>query len=306
MIIPLGVDVPMERRPFVNWLMVFGITAIFFWQLSEPMETTEALCLNGLFSKGLFTHMWIHADIIHLFGNMLFLWVFGNAVCYKIGNLLYLPTFFILGIAAAITYLLYNSGLMLGASGAINGIVGMFLVFFPVNDITCVWFMFPFVRKFSLSSYWMILFWLMFDILGAMTSDSMVAYWAHLGGFAGGFGLAWLMLKTGFIKMNRFESSLFDIIKQQKHDEPQSASEAYASYLNEQAQADEQAWQQEAQTVETEQEPEIAPIPLYPTEKPEVIRFSCPCGKTIKTKLKNAGRKGKCPKCAQPITVPTM
>ena len=153
MIIPIGVDVPMERKPFVNWLMVSGMCFIFVGQvLSEP-KLTDSLCLHGFFSPGLFTHMWIHNDIFHLLGNMIFLWVFGNAVCYKVGNKLYLPIFVLLGIVAALSYSLYCSNPMLGASGAINGIVGMFLVLFPINDITCLWIFIPFARKFSLSSW---------------------------------------------------------------------------------------------------------------------------------------------------------
>lgn len=294
MIIPLGVDIPMERKPFVNWLMVPAMVAIFFWQVSQPPETTLELCLNGFFSKGLFTHMWIHGGLLHLIGNMLFLWVFGNAICYKLGNILYLPTFFVLGIASALAYSIYCSGPMLGASGAINGIIGMSLVFFPTNEITCLFFWFPVVRRFSVSSYVMILFWLAFDILGAILGGGMVAYWAHLGGFFGGFGLALLLLKIDYIKMTRFESSLLDVIKQRNDPAPASASDQYANYLNEQA-ADE------------ENEYDAPKKSLYPQgqpDEPEFIRFVCFCGKEIKTHAKNAGRIGKCPRCKNPIKIP--
>lgn len=315
MLIPLGVDVPMERRPFVNWLMVAGMCGIFAWQLTQPTETIESLCLNGFFSKGLFTHMWIHGDIFHLTGNMIFLWVFGNAICYKTGNLLYLPIFFVLGLASALTYSFYCSNLMLGASGAINGIVGMFLVLFPINDITCLFGFFPYYRKFSVSSYWMILYWLAFDILGAILGGGMVAYWAHIGGFAGGFGLAWLLVHVGFIKMTRFENSLLDLIHKQKHpEEYKSTTEKYADYMKAQAEAEDQKYIEQAKQPEPSPEPQ--PQPLYPitpaeTKKPTpaktsagFIKFKCACGKQIKTSSKNAGKKGKCPKCKNPITVP--
>jgi membrane associated rhomboid family serine protease len=121
---------------------------------------------------------------------MLFLWIFGNAVCAKIGNLRYLPIYTGLGIIAGMSQLLFSGEGGLGASGAINGIVGMYLVFFPTNEITCYFLMIfllrPCVKEFSLSSYWMILFWLAFDIWGAMQGGGGIAYFAHLGGFAGG------------------------------------------------------------------------------------------------------------------------
>jgi membrane associated rhomboid family serine protease len=303
MIIPLGVDVPMERRPFVNWLMVGGMTALFFWQIFQPREVNEALCLNGFFSRGLFTHMWIHAGLMHLIGNMLFLWVVGNAVCYKVGNLVYLPIFFVLGVAAALAYSIYCSGPMLGASGAINGIIGMSLVFFPVNDITCLWILFPFcilyprppcIFKFSLSGYWMILFWLAFDVYGAMHGQGMVAYWAHLGGFFGGVGLAMLLLKVKYVRMTRFESSLLDIIYRRGNPPAATASLQYADYLDEQAQ-------------KNENEYDAPKMPLYPqggSDESGFIRFTCACGKSIKTSVKNSGRTGKCPKCKNTIKIP--
>ena len=85
---------------------------------------------------------------------------------------------------------MFTGGNAIGASGAINGIVGMYLVFFPINEITCyfVFLLLPrLIKEFSLSSIWMILFWLAFDIWGAMRGGGQVAYFAHLGGFAGGF-----------------------------------------------------------------------------------------------------------------------
>ena len=289
----------MERRPFTNWLMLMAMTAIFFWQVSQPPETTLALCLNGFFSKGLLSHMWIHGGLMHLLGNMLFLWIFGNAVCYKLGNLLYLPAFVILGLASALAYSIFNSGPMLGASGAINGVVGMFLVLFPTNDITCLWMMFPFVRKFSLSSYWMILFWLAFDIFGAINGQGMVAYWAHLGGFFGGFALAWVLLKIKYIKMTRFERSLLDIIEQRGKPASQTSSQNYADYLDQQ-----QAYDDQPEPENQHDTPKI-PTPIESkTLVKEVIRFECFCGKIIKTHTKNAGKKGRCPKCRTPIQVP--
>ena len=328
MFIPLGVDVPMERRPFVNWLLVAVMSAIFAWQTTEPIETTQALCLHGFFSKGLFTHMWIHADILHLVGNMIFLWVFGNAVCYKLGNLLYAPAFFIFGIISALFFSIFCSVPMLGASGAINGIVGMYLVFFPINDITCLWIFGIFFRKFSLSSYWMILFWLVFDILGAMSGDGFVAYWAHLGGFIGGFGIATALVKTGFIEPNRYEKTLYDLIADRKNPpvlKTSSATQSYADYLNEQARSYDEKPAEDSLKIETV-EPIPAAIPPKPPKaktkstpvasplapkpntqpKPGFIRFKCACGMPIKTPIQHAGRTGKCPKCKARITIPSQ
>ena len=159
----------------------------------------------------------------------------------------------------------------------------------------------------------MILYWLAFDIFGAIYGGGMLAYWAHLGGFAGGFGLAWLLVKKGVVTMDEFESSLLDIIDSRKHpEEYRSASEKYSDYITAQAQQYEQAPEEFSRPPDTKPSPK----PLYPvgpsitsratTQKQmdDCIRFECTCGKLIRTSITNAGRKGKCPQCKKSITVP--
>ncbi len=203
----------------MNWIVVALVIFIFAIQIVEANQvrnrqmslveykensiTTQYL-LDGLSIKGLFGHMWLHGGLFHLIGNLIFLWLFGNAVCSKIGNLYYLPVYVVLGLVAGITHLLFSDIPILGASGAINGIVGMYLVFFPENSISCFfWFLFLFWRLFwfSLRSFWMILMWFAFDILGAMRGAGGVAYLAHIGGFVAGVGLAIFMLRTKMIVM---------------------------------------------------------------------------------------------------------
>ena len=118
MIVPWCVDVPQERWPVVNWLIVVAAIVVFVLQsaeftqaASEPMPATDsstvpgitgALMLNGWNFTGLFGHIWIHGDLMHLLGNMWFLWIFGNAVCAKVGNLRYLVLYVLLGTTAGV------------------------------------------------------------------------------------------------------------------------------------------------------------------------------------------------------------
>jgi len=269
--------------------------------------------LDGFALKGLFGYMWLHGGILHILGNMLFLWIFGNAICAKIGNLRYIPAYIGLGLVAGISHLVFVGGSMLGASGAINGIVGMFLVLFPQNEITCYWIFFPYIRQFSVSSAWMILFWLVFDILGVILGGGGVAYFAHLGGFAGGVVLASLMLKFKMVTMERYEKSLFQVIEEYRHPSAiENPSSGYYGYLN--------------ATANLQQELPLAPIPpvpfepktisIDPVEKPqtiplepqkpqdEFIRFACACGKRVKMPAKYAGKTGKCPQCNARLKIP--
>jgi len=199
--IPYRADVAITRWPIANFVLLALIVLCFGAQLSAPagIAALEPFILTDWSASGLIGHIFLHGGVMHLVGNMIFLWVFGNAVCGKVGNVAYPFVFLGLGVFAGAMHLLFKGGAAVGASGAINGVVGMFLVWFPLNTISMlyfVWLLFIIrVGTFELSSYWLILLWLAFDILGASLDLPSVAYWAHLGGFAAGFCLAALLTK---------------------------------------------------------------------------------------------------------------
>ncbi|MHC4719204.1 MAG: rhomboid family intramembrane serine protease, partial [Planctomycetota bacterium] len=227
----------------------------------------------------------------------------------KVGNRIYFPLYVLFGLVSAVSHLLFTGGLMVGASGAINGVVGMFLVFFPENDITC-WFTFFFIywRRFTLSSYWVILLWLFWDFAGAVMSlgaSSGVAYFAHVGGFAVGFGVAVLMLKKGWIKMERYERSLLELVSERMHpsaDEFKRDLGAYGGWEN-QLEDEATAAAVEAPYEEKFVEPEqVAVVAEEPKE--DFIRFVCSCGKRVKVPTMYAGKVGRCPQCKKRVQIP--
>lgn len=322
MFIPYRVDVPYDRRPFVNWLIIGGTVAVLVCQLilfhfrvaglAEIAAIMKGFVLHGFSFKGLIGHVWLHGGILHLVGNMLFLWVFGNAVCAKIGNVFYLPIYLVLGAMAGIAHIVFVGGPLIGASGAINGIVGMYLVFFPLNNIDCLFLFFiplmvrPIAKTFTVSSYWMILLWFVFDIWGAMKGGGRVAYFAHLGGFASGVVLAVIMLKAKWIAMESYEKSLLQLIGLDKSETDESVRSGLEPWQQQYPVSDAMQPESEA-TPLTPQEPEaeLETIPLGP-EKPkeEFILFACPCGKRFKMPAGYAGRTGRCPKCQGRIKIP--
>jgi len=265
--------------------------------------------LDGCKIKGLLGHIWLHRDIIHLLGNLLFLWIFGNAVCAKIGNLAYVPVYIMLGIFSAVMHLIFQGGSVIGASGAIMGVVGMYLVFFFENDITCyfVWILFihPIVRQFTLSSFWMILFWLAFDIFGAVRGGGTVAYFAHLGGFATGFAVALFLLKMKWVEMERYEKSLLQKWAERKLPPPElyGANPAMFPYdLETQKPQPPQKVPMlnlERKTTDVEKPP-----PQLDQPKEDLIRFVCPCGKKVKAPAKYAGKLARCPRCKKRVKIP--
>lgn len=303
MFIPYSVDVPFDRRPVMNWLICGLVLLAFFFQVKTalnqtdhpfiiqngPQQTISRFVLDGWGVTGLFGHMWIHGGIFHLLGNLIFLWLFGNAVCSKIGNILYAPVYIGLGLVAGISHLLFSGGSVAGASGAINGIVGMYLVFFPQNNISCFFLLFFRPITFSVSGYWLILLWFIFDLAGAVSGRPGVAYFAHIGGFTGGFGIALLMLKYELVEMHRDEKSLPQILRGKK------TSEESAKNLP--------PWLQKLKSEEN-----INPVAgiLQKPRKEYIpyIRFSCRCGQNLKIAGSSAGRTVKCPKCSSPVKVP--
>jgi membrane associated rhomboid family serine protease len=237
MIIPYHVDVPMQRWPWMNWVII-GLTVFFFPLCVVAGELTplgQDLVLGG---GGVGNDSWIgrigyvlvHADMVHLLGNMLFLWVFGNAVCAKVGNLAYPFIYFGLGLVSGLVSHMIDPRPAVGASGAINGIVGMFIVWYLLNDITC-WFGYWYFSggdssSFSVSSFWMILLWLAFDIWGAVRGGGNIGYSAHLAGFAAGFLLAILLLVLRWIEMEEGERSLLQVFLGRKEPEPDFKAKA--------------------------------------------------------------------------------
>ncbi len=350
-LIPWRVDVPQDRWPVMNWLILLALVAVFALQVRDRIEydmkqnsrpsslqpgasrqapsvppyerqtigwseipgISHDLILRGWVLRGLFGYMWLHGGVLHLLGNMLFLWVFGNAVCAKIGNLRYLFLYVLLGVMAGIVHLLVSRGAVVGASGAIAGVVGMYLVLFYQNDITCVfafWLIVPYVRVFAVSSIWMILFWMGWNVVGALIPGSAhVAYFAHLGGFAGGFGIALLMCHQGWITMEKYEKSLLQMWEERKRARQKEPLDAAYAQLG--LRMTEEEPQQEPSDSAIPPEPEtMPPSPMESEPEPThvrtdgLIRTVCPCGKPIRVTRQYAGRTVRCPRCRHPVVIP--
>ncbi len=308
MFIPYAVDVPFDRRPVVNWLVCGALvlafvaqTAAVLTQVDQGVSPQQAVqktmgpfVLDGWRATGLFGHMWVHGGVLHLVGNLIFLWLFGNAVCSKIGNLLYLPVYVGLGVIVAMSHLMISRDPALGASAAINGIIGMYLVFFPENSISCFFWLLYRPITFSVSGYWMILLWFAFDIWGALRGGQGVGYVAHVEGFMAGFGLAILMLKRGWVVMQRDEKSLLQMLWPQTKPTPDRRPASPTA--------------SERQEARARNEPAGRPPRAEEPAKPQdpYVHFHCRCGQRIKVPRAKAGQIGRCPQCKTPIRIPGM
>jgi membrane associated rhomboid family serine protease len=195
----------------MNWVLI-GLTVLFYPLCTRSDELTplgRKLVIAGESWFGIVGHVLVHRDLIHLFGNMIFLWVFGNAVCAKVGNIAYPFIYFGLGVVAGLAAVSFYGLSGAGASGAINGIAGMFVVWYAPNEMSC-WYGYIFfytanTGTFSVSSYWMIALWFAFDVWGFTQGTGDVGYVAHLVGLAAGFALAIVLTLLRWVEMDRGE-----------------------------------------------------------------------------------------------------
>jgi membrane associated rhomboid family serine protease len=139
------------------------------------------------------THMFMHGGWMHIIGNMWFLWIFGNNVEDSMGHARFALFYVLCGFAAAGLQLLSrpDSGIpMVGASGAIGGVMGAYVLLYPrVNVHMLVWFGF-YVTTFAIPAMWMLGYWFLVQLIGGVGSIGAqgggVAFWAHVGGFVAG------------------------------------------------------------------------------------------------------------------------
>lgn len=208
MLLPYEVDVLLPRLPIANFVIIGLCFAIFGLESSEILseEVLQNLVCDGWNPVGLIGYMFLHADFFHVLFNMLYLWIFGNLICSKLGALRYAVVYLILGVLSAIMHILVSPQSVIGASGAVNGIIGFYLVVTPLSRVTCAYWFFFRGGIVSIASYWIIAFWLSCDIFGALHGGGNTAYWAHLGGFFSGMGIGALFTGLDWITFETYDN----------------------------------------------------------------------------------------------------
>jgi membrane associated rhomboid family serine protease len=203
--IPLGDDrLHNAIKPFVTIFLIVLNVLIFIYEIQLGEEAlnnfiytygaTPAYILNGENALSLFTSMFLHGGWLHLIGNMLFLWVFGDNIEAALGHFGFLVFYVLGGLAASLAHVFFNLGSempSIGASGAISACLGAYIIMFPksrVRTLIPLGFFFTTVR---LSAWVFLGIWIVIQIvsstLGAPQEEGGgVAWWAHIGGFAFG------------------------------------------------------------------------------------------------------------------------
>lgn len=221
MLIPLRDDNLTRRPPVVTIAIIAACTAVFLYQLTLSHRGDEAFTLGyGMTPSVLFgthrlgrsiptvapwltilTSMFVHGGILHIAGNMIYLWVFGPAVEDALGSVRYLVFYLVCGVAAALTQAFVEADAtvpMIGASGAISGVLGAYLVLFPRARIRVLFF-FGLITTLYLPATVLLLWWIgmqVLSILLAGAEEGGVAWYAHVGGFVTGMALVWIFRPT--------------------------------------------------------------------------------------------------------------
>lgn len=213
--IPISDDNPAQRSAYVTWTLIVLCVATYLWELALGREMHAALNALGFVPASYFstrlteagdlgfppaltilTSMFLHGGVLHLAGNMLYLWIFGNNVEDIAGHFRFLLFYVLCGVAAALAMAYIDPASrvpMVGASGAISGVLAAYVLFFPRAKVTVIVPLGIILYPFALTAIWVIGFWFVLQLVSAWLADPGqpgTAWWAHLGGFAAGLLLA--------------------------------------------------------------------------------------------------------------------
>jgi membrane associated rhomboid family serine protease len=209
--IPISDDNPARLTPIVTWGIIALCVAIYLWERSLGRDMEPALNVLGFTPASLFgertelsgfvgvpplatilSSMFLHGSVLHLAGNMLYLWIFGNNAEDAMGHLRFILFYLLSGIAAALTlaYIEPHSHIpMVGASGAISGVLAAYVLLYPRARVTVIVPLGIIFYPFAISAFWVVGLWFVMQLFSAALVDPSqpgVAFWAHVGGFAAG------------------------------------------------------------------------------------------------------------------------
>lgn len=215
---PIGDVNPTRRTPYLTWILIAINAAVFLWQLTlTPEQLEQAFMQLAVVPRNIsaapfapeaifdsIRSMFMHGGWDHILGNMLYLFLFGDNIEDRLGKVLYLVLYFITGFAAVYGQVLIDptSNIpMIGASGAISGVLGAYLVMFPNVKVRAIVFLGAFGRIAELPALIVLGFWFLLQAIQGFASLTEVSYgggvafFAHIGGFIAGAVLAFVFVR---------------------------------------------------------------------------------------------------------------
>jgi membrane associated rhomboid family serine protease len=201
-VFPVSDVIPSRTTPFVTVALIIVNAAVFLHQVMLPPGLREQFVANYALIPAYFsvptlvTSMFLHGGWSHIIGNMVYLWIFGDNVEDRLGHVLYLFFYLACGCVAAVLQLVFTpfSGVpMLGASGAIAGVMGAYFVLYPQSRVLTAIFILIFFDLVEIPAVFFLGIWFLMQLLSGVGSLGVsnaasggIAFWAHIGGFAAG------------------------------------------------------------------------------------------------------------------------
>jgi membrane associated rhomboid family serine protease len=213
-VIPIRDINPVRRAALVTYGLIAVNIVVFLYEVSMPstghlgaLASTWGLVpyrltgLEPMAFASVFTSMFLHSGWLHLLGNMLYLWIFGDNIENALGSLRFLLFYMLCGIGAALGQVLIDPTSripMIGASGAVSGVLGAYLLLYPRAEVDTLLFVGFFARRVRLPAVTVLGWWIVIQLLSGLASLGVeatggVAWFAHVGGFAAGLLLACLL-----------------------------------------------------------------------------------------------------------------
>jgi len=213
---PIKDSIPSNSFPFVNWAIIFLNIFVFVKMLQMTGNQSNLFMFEyGLIPKRLFvesasltltdrylpifTSMFMHGGFMHIIGNMYFLFIFGDNIEDRLGHVRYFFIYIMFGLAAAFSQvIMFPESVvpMVGASGAVAGVMGAYLVFYPRAKVKTLIIIIIFITIAEIPAFIFLLLWFGFQFLnGTGGGHGNVAWWAHIGGFIAGLGYAVYFLR---------------------------------------------------------------------------------------------------------------
>ena len=217
---PLWDEMPTRKIPIITIGLIIINCLVYYYQIFVVADSLQFIYSFGLIPYEISqsidivpygpspihltvgTSMFMHGSFFHLFGNMLYLWIFGNNIEDYLGNFSFITFYLLSGLFAALTQILispYSQVPMIGASGAVAGVLGAYFILFPKSRIATLIFFGFFIRLIKMPALFVLGLWIIFQLFYGLSNLSLqganagVAWFAHIGGFVGGIILIKLL-----------------------------------------------------------------------------------------------------------------
>ncbi len=209
MFLPIRTDSRLRSTPYMNWAIIAANIVVFALQRALNLESTWLLNSHNLRWWNFVSYAFLHADVWHIGGNMLFLFIFGNNVNDKMGSWAYLGYYLAGAVFAGLGFTMISGGAVLGASGAVASVTAAYLVLFPVANITIA-YVWIFFGTFEVPCLYVIAFFFAQDLLFGLAGldhrgGGGVAYMAHVAGTLYGAIACTMLLWTHMLPRDQWD-----------------------------------------------------------------------------------------------------